>query len=745
MKKTLLPLLLFCCSLACAQKSRITGRIAEDLTRYPVAGAFVQVRETNFSTITGESGDFMLLNVPEGAFTLVVSSIGFERMEASVTPGEKDISLYLKRSDIKLEEIMVTAGSMPGRDLINGIDLRLRPLTNSQEVLRMIPGLFIGQHAGGGKAEQIFLRGFDIDHGTDLRLSVDGLPVNMVSHAHGQGYADLHFVIPELVENVYFGKGPYEAAEGNFSTAGWVDFRTKDVLDQNLVKTEAGQFNTYRVLTAFNLLGNPREGKQQSAYAAGEYNYSDSYFDSPQDFNRLNALVRYQAKIGRSQLKASASTFASGWSHSGQIPDRAVHSGTISFFGAIDDTEGGRTSRSNLQASLLTPLGGGLLTHQLYYTRYRFDLYSNFTFFLEDPENGDQIRQKENRHLFGYNGSFRKESLAGTLPVSTKAGISYRHDLMAGTELSHTLNRQEVLTPLMLGDIAEVNAGIYLDEELRFSSRWTAVFGVRYDIFRNSYRDQRSGDWSGRRVTGILSPKFSLNHSPATNLQLFFRSGKSFHSNDSRVVVTEKNRQVLPPAYGADLGVNWKPLPRLFLSAAGWYLWLDQEFVYVGDAGVVEPSGKTRRMGLDFSARYQLGSKLYADLDFNTTRPRPLEAPEDERYIPLAPVMTSAGGLTYRAGSGLNGSVRYRYMADRPATGDGSLTAQGYFLTDLQLNYTRPRYSIGLSVNNLLNTRWKETQFATESRLKDELLPVEEIHFTAGSPFFGRLSLSLFW
>ena len=250
-------------------------------------------------------------------------------------------------------------------------------------------------------------------------------------------------------------------------------------------------------------------------------------------------------------------------------------------------------------------------------------------------------------------------------------------------------------------------------------------------------------------MQGILSPKLNLYYTANPRLQLYLNTGRGFHSNDVRVVLQNgplsRTGEIVPAAYGSDLGIIIKPVPKLLINAAAWYLWLAQEFVYIGDEGVVEPSGQSRRMGIDLSARYQLTRHLYADLDLNTARPRAIGAESGQRYLPLAPVFTSTGGLSLQTNSGWSGSLRYRYMADRPANEDNSIVAEGDFVTDMQLNYSRRNYTVGVSIQNLLNTRWKETQFATESRLPNEATPVNEIHFTPGTPFFARLSLTYFW
>ncbi len=733
---------------AFAHQGTLSGVIQDQATRVPLKGASVTIESLNLSAVTNTLGEFKFKGIDPGKYVLKVSYVGFQTLEVPFAIRDSEsttLEIPLKSGAIDLSEISVQAPIAHTQQIISQIDIKLRPILNSQEVLRIVPGLFIGQHAGGGKAEQIFLRGFDIDHGTDIALTVDGMPVNMVSHAHGQGYADLHFVIPELIDRVAFKKGPYTAEKGNFSTAGWVDFKTRDVLDRSYVKAEVGQFDTYRVLGAFDLLGGAKKSKGESAYVAGEYNFSNSYFDSPQNFNRVNGLAKYNKTIGENTfLTTSLSYFWSRWNHSGQIPDRAVAAGLISHYGAIDDTESGLTSRINANVQLTSQLPkGGLLKNQIYYVRNQFELFSNFTFFLVDPVNGDQIRQWEKRNLFGYNGSYSKTNYIGNVAAELTVGAMYRQDLTDNTELMRTIQRTTVSDPVKLGDISEANLGAYVSETFLLTNQLSLNAGVRYDYFKNKYRDLLASN-GGKANSGIVSPKLNLYYSPTRTLQLYLNTGKSFHSNDTRVVVAEDGKDILPPAYGSDLGVNWKPFPKLFLNAAAWYLRLKQEFVYVGDEGVVEPSGRTVRKGIDFSARYQIGKHVFIDIDGNAARARFIDEETGNNYIPLSPIFTSAGGITYRILEGLNGSLRYRYMGDRPANEDRSVLAKGYFIADAQLSYTKKKYSVGISIINLFNTQWKETQFATTSRLKNEATPVEEIHFTAGSPFFARATLTYY-
>ncbi|MBN8682420.1 MAG: TonB-dependent receptor [Chitinophagales bacterium] len=735
--------------LAWGQRAAVGGKIADAETGQYLAGVSVTLDgQTGIST---ENGSFYFAGLSAGTHLLRVSIPGYTTQERQLTLREGETlqaDFQLETGNVALNEITVQAAGSHQRGVLSQIDIRLRPILNSQEILRMVPGLFMGQHAGGGKAEQIFLRGFDIDHGTDIQLTVDGMPVNMVSHAHGQGYADLHFVIPELVEQVNFEKGPYRADKGNFVTAGWVDFRTRETLDRSFAKLELGQYGTARSVLGLDLLGKKSGGaRNQSAYLAGEYSYSDSYFDAPQFFNRANVQGKYNIDLTpATRLNLSASHFWSRWNHSGQIPDRAVASGLIGFYGAIDPSEGGETSRSNFNVQLLTQTGGGgLLKNQFFYSNYNFELYSNFTFFLEDSINGDQIRQKEGRNLLGYTGSFTQPNRIGGLRGRFQAGVQYRQDWVNDVELSHTRNRSITESNIQLGDVREANVATYLSEELELSSKITLELGLRYDHFFNRYTDRLQDNQTANAQAGIVSPKLNVSYTSSKYLQWYLNAGRGFHSNDTRVAVPQDGRDILPPAYGSDLGAVWKPLPRLYVNTALWYLWLEQEFVYVGDAGVVEPGGRTRRWGADLSVRYQLTKHLFADIDVNWTNPRAIGEPSDANFLPLAPRFTTVGGLSLSPIKGFSGSLRYRYMADRLANEDNSIVAEGYFVPDLQLNYRFKSWELGFNVQNLLNTQWKETQFATLSRLQNEPEGVEEIHFTPGTPIFARIALTKYF
>ena len=744
----ILPLFIFCLiSNLCFSQQQIIGTVLDSKTNLPLEGVRITLMPSTINTLTNERGQFIFKLKSYSDTAVSISAIGFETKVIEKSVLKNNSVILLSSKPIQLKDIKVSA--KPGQEYktISKMDIKMRGVNNSQEVLRLVPGLFIGQHQGGGKAEQIFMRGFDCDHGTDINIITDGMPVNMVSHAHGQGYADMHFIIPETIENIDFQKGPYNAAKGNFTTSGYVDLKTKNSLTNNQVKLEGGMFDTYRILGMFNLLNDKAKEKQQSFYIASEYAYSNGYFDHPQHFNRFNLFIKYTGKVSnKTSLIITASTFNSKWNASGQIPDRAVATGLIGFYGAIDSTEGGETSRSNINAQFITTFNNGsFIKNQVYYSNYYFDLHTNFTFFLFDSINGDQIRQKESRNLFGYNGTYHQTSRIGTKEIITEAGINCRQDLTINSELSHTKDRYTLLNRVMYGDITETDVAAYINETILLNKKLTINAGIRFDQFINQYNDKLKNDTLFKANANILCPKLNINYHLSNQAQFYLNIGKGFHSNDTRVVVAENGKNILPPANGVDFGTIVKPAKNFLIHAAFWYLYLQQEFVYNGDDGTPQPSGKTKRTGFDFSFRYEPFNAVYIDADVNYAHGRYTNEMKGMDYIPLAPVWSSTGGITYKNKNGINGSLRYRWLGNRPANEDYSLIATGYFINNLVINYTQKKYEIGLTINNIFNTKWKETQFDTVTRLKNEHTAVDEICFTPGTKLTGKLSFNIFF
>ncbi len=717
----------------------IKGQVVDGQSKQPLNAATVTVAGNNNKAVTDEHGNFIIKTATEN-ITLQVSHIGYKTFTATAKNG---LVINLQSDAIKLDDIKIDGAGLAKFSTLAKVDLALKPVKNTQELLRTVPGLFIAQHAGGGKAEQIFLRGFDADHGTDVQVSVDGMPVNMVSHAHGQGYADAHFIIPETVNNIDFGAGPYYTQQGNLNTAGYVSFSTYKNIANSLVQVEAGRINSLRTLAMLDLIKKNKD--KQSAYIATEFNYTDGPTDFKQTFKRFNIFGKYNLTISdATKFTASASAFKSNWYASGQVPDRAVQAGIINRFGSIDPTEGGNTERYNVNLQTVTRFKNNTAwENQVFYNRYIFNLYSNFTFFLNDPVNGDGIQQQEHRNILGLHSKLKHQHFFGNAVLQSTEGIGLRYDATKNSQLAYQVKRQYI-DNIMLGDINEANAFAYTNHQLT-TGNWLFNAGVRLDYFHFSYFNKLNSTQQPAQQKATVSPKLNIQYTVNKTLQLYVKGGKGFHSNDTRVVVANSGREILPAAYGGDAGFIVKPTHNLYFNVAAWYLHLNQEFVYVGDAGVVEPSGKTKRQGIDVVTRYQITKKFFATANINFTKPRAIGEAKGADYIPLAPIVTSTGGLFYKASKGLNGGINYRYIKNRAANEDNSIIAKGYTVIDAAINYTKSSYEFGIAIENLFNVNWNEAQFATESRLQNEPTPVTELHYTPGNPFFIKAKFAVFF
>ncbi|HTF05969.1 MAG TPA: TonB-dependent receptor, partial [Bacteroidia bacterium] len=652
--RTIVVCLAFFASVS-AHASQVTGTVRDSATKEILSDVIITVQGTNTVVFTDALGQFRLNGLQAGSTLLRFTRLGYVSQDVSVNVSATEnttLNVDLVKGAVQLKEISVTSTKDIGQSLsaINQVDKVLRPTNSAQDLLRLVPGLFIAQHAGGGKAEQIFLRGFDVDHGTDFAVSIDGIPVNMVSHAHGQGYADFHFVIPETVDKLNVNKGLYSARQGDFATSGSGEFFTKSAIDKNMVKMEYGRFDTYRAVGMFRLPGKKIfTGNNENAYIAGEYNYSNSYFESAQHFNRYNVFGKYTTGIGaRNTLSMSFSTFKSSWDASGQIPDRAVLAETITRFGSIDNTEGGETSRTNANVILVSGTEkGGVFKNQFFYSHYTFNLYSNFTFFLNDSINGDQIRQTENgRNIYGYTGSYDKTVYCGKTEFRTVVGAGTRID-NGEISLMRSIKRV-VRDTIASGKLYEQNINAFIDETVALSDKFSINAGVRLDYFVFGYDDYLDPEQAGMQTKSQarVSPKLSVYYTPTSSLQFYAKSGIGFHSNDARSVVSGEAGNSVPRAYGYEAGSTFKLFSRLLMNVSLWGLDLENELVYVGDEGVVEISGATRRLGVDVAFRWEITKTIFADMDVNYNHGRYLDLPEGENFIPLAPALTSTGGLS---------------------------------------------------------------------------------------------------
>ncbi len=716
-----------------------TGEVMDSITYQAISEAEILNTKGKLLTTTDQNGDF---TIKGNIDTIKIARFGYKPKIVIINKNKKN-TIFLSKTDYQLKQITVEAPAYSPIESITKLDLNLKPINTSQEALRVIPGLFIAQHEGGGKAEQIFLRGFDMDHGTDISINVDGMPVNMVSHAHGQGYSDLHFLIPEVIDHIEFEKGPYNTQYGDFQTGGFINFHTKDFLKHNRIQLEAGMFDTYRLLTMINLFD--KNNKKESAYIATEYMMTDGFFDVSQNFNRLNSFFKYKKQLSNTTaLTLETSLFNTRWDAAGLIPQRAVNDGYIDRFGEIDSCGGGQTHRNNLIINFSKKLSEtSNILNLFYFSDYGFDLHSNFTFFLNDSINGDEIEQKENRKLYGYKLLYTKNLTKGNWTLTTNLGGGFRYDDINNIELSHNKNRYIILDIIDLGDIDETNLNAFAEEVLQNGSLVIKI-GSRLDFFNFVYSDKKSKPYrTFNDKKSTFSPKITIAYSFNKNLQVYAKAGKGFHSNDARIIATTKT-DILPIAYGSDAGIIFKPFKSAIINIAYWNLYMQQEFVFSGDDGTVKPVGKSYRQGIDFSSRVEILNNLYTKFDINYANPRLINN-NLGIYLPLAPIWTSTGGIFLKTKQAIRIGVSYRYLGKRPADEFNNFETKPYTVFDASASYTSSHFEIGISIQNLFNVNWDDAQFETTSKLPWETNPVTDIDFTPGTPFNLKIKTAIFF
>lgn len=645
-------------------------------------------------------------------------------------PRESDTILDLPGKSVQARRPINPFNSQIIRDR----DLSLRMMLDPADVVKVTPGLFIGQHAGGGKANQYFIRGFDIDHGTDLALWIDGMPINNVSHGHGQGYADLHFLIPETIENVEVNKGPYYIEYGDFATAGAVRLDTRDAFKENRVSAMAGMFHTYRTLAMLTL----KDAPLKPMIAAEAYR-TDAPFKNPEDMERYNLYLKTPLlRDDVRSLEVTLMGYGAGWKGSGQIPEREVNAGRLDEYGSIDPSEGGSSQRYSASARYLAyPNDHEEWKASAYWIDYRLSLFSNFTFFANDPVHGDGINQRDDRSVAGLNASYkRKYDLLG-LEAASAFGIGTRNDHIRNN-LDYA-EKRVVFAHAVDADIREGSLSVWY---LQSVSPWKWLYaeaGIRGDHYGFDVTDRLhpEGDTTltGVKDASLLSPKVNVVVTPLPGTDIYLNYGEGFHSNDARGVTSKTDpARPLTKARGYEAGARTNLFHRLDLAASIWRLDLDGELVWVGDGGGTEEKGASERLGVDLEARVQILSWLWADFDMTKSSSEYARNAGNGTAVALAPRLTWSGGLSMRHPAGFFGSLRGQHLDDRPADEAGDFTARGFTVFDLGGGWRRGGWELDFNVANVFDADWRTAQFENDSRLPGESEPVTDIHFVPGAP-----------
>jgi outer membrane receptor protein involved in Fe transport len=627
-----------------------------------------------------------------------------------------------------------------------GAELNAWPVSRVGEVLEAVPGLIVTQHSGEGKANQYFLRGFNLDHGTDLAISIDGMPVNMPTHGHGQGYADINFMIPELIGALNVRKGPYYADVGDFGSAGAIAIDYLRGLPKNIAELTVGSFGHQRALAAGSTAVG--DGTLLAAFEASKYN---GPWEVPDNIRKLNGVLRYSQGTATDGVTLTGMAYANRWTSTDQVAQRAIDQGVIGRFGTLDPTDGGISSRFSLSGNVARSSEIGQTLLNAYVVHSSLNLYNNFTYYLDDPINGDQFKQLDRRTLYGLNASQSFDMRLAGVPVQTRVGLQTRgDDIEVG--LFRTLQRT-TLSTVRADQVYEGNVGVWTDTTARWTDWLRTSVGVRQDYFAGRVTSDTPAN-SGNASASMTSPKAGIVLGPWFKTELFGNAGTGLHSNDIRgsTISVDPNDKVTPldrvpllvRSKGAEVGIRSKAIDGLTSSLALFVLDFDSELLFVGDAGTTEPSRPSRRVGFEWTNQYKPLPWLQFDLDVAATRARFTDFDPAGDRIPGAPAIVASGGVTFGRDTGWFGALKARYFGPRPLIEDDSVRSLASLLFNARAGY---RFDNGIRLQldalNLFNARTNQIEYYYVSRLPGEPLDgVADRHVHPVEPLAVRLTLA---
>jgi outer membrane receptor protein involved in Fe transport len=620
-----------------------------------------------------------------------------------------------------------------------------RPALRPGELLEFVPGVIVTQHSGDGKANQYFLRGFNLDHGTDFATFVDGMPVNMRTHAHGQGYTDLNFLIPELVDRINYKKGPYYADEGDFASAGAAHMALANKLKDNSGSTTIGEHQYLRAV----LTGSTPLGGGNLLYGV-EQGHNNGPWQNPEAFHKTSAVLRYSQGGSDNQFSVTGMAYKGGWYASSQIPLRAVQSGALDNYGAVDPSEGGQTSRYSLSATLRRRGGDTLLQANAYLVQSSLDLYNNPTYFLDDPVNGDQLRQTEKRRIGGFDAAQTWFSRWGALEVNNKIGLQGRYDYLDPLALDATTKRT-ILRTVSLSTVKEGSLDAYVENTIQWRDWLRSVAGLRYDRYRFDVASNIAQN-AGKVSAGITSPKLALVLGPWRQTEFFINYGEGFHSNDARGTTVHLTPRELEPTdpvtplvktRGMELGMRSELVSGLQSSMALWRLRSGSELVFSGDAGDTSASRGSYRSGIEWNNHYIAAPWLLFDLDLAYSRGHYTEHDAAGDFIPGAIGKVASFGATIADQGPWSGAFQMRYFGPRPLIEDNSQRSATTAIAYARIGYRiGQRWSLSLDAFNLFDRKASDVDYYYVSRLAGE--PAEgvgDIHYHPVEPRTWRLTL----
>jgi hypothetical protein len=753
----------------------VAGRVADE-TGAVLPGASVELRpqgaQTVLETVTDGTGDYRFDNAPAGPVELTFRLINFSTVRRAITvpatgavtadavmlvATSADIVITAPRTFRNLAEIenpaenLVGVASAGSEGAITAAQLAVRPVNRAAEVLETVPGMVISQHSGEGKANQYYLRGFNLDHGFDFGQTIAGIPVNMPTHAHAQGYADSNFLIPELVSGVQFRKGPYYAENGDFSSAGSANVNYFNVLDRPVVTLTGGSFGYGRFLGA----ASPRVGSG-NLLAAVEWERDNGPWVSPNNKDKYNGVVRYSQGNSRNGFSATFMGFSNHWHSTDQIPQRAVDSGAIDRFGFIEETDGGETYRYSGAFDWQRSSRNASTRLTAYVQRYGVQLFHNFTYFLNDPINGDQFEQRENRWTTGAKLTHRLLERVGGRSTENVFGVDVRNDSVGGPLGLYQTRATERLATVRADEADQVSVGVFADSEVEWSRTVRTTFGLRGDVYHWNVEADNPLN-SGERTSTIVNPKVSAAFGPWRGTEFYANWGLGFHSNSALGITLQVDPLTGDPAdaapafaraQGAEFGVRTVAVRGLQTTATAWYLGFDSELIYVGDSGSTEAGPASRRTGIEVTNYVYPNRWVALDLDLSFSRARFIDVPAGEDFVPGALNRVISGGIAVNPPAGVSagpfGSLRLRHFGPRALIEDNSVKSRSTSLVNGELGYKfSERVRLALEGFNLFDARVSDIDYFFESRLRNEPEPVDDLHFHAAIPRSARVALQV--
>ena len=724
----------------------VRGRVTDE-TGAALPGVTVEVQPSSGGavreTVTNETGDYAFDNLPPGRYSLTFTLMTFTpttltdvMVGGSVVPFDAvlrmalsaEVNVASRRTFVNLADVENPTESLVGiaqaasQGAITARQLDIRPIMRVGEVLETVPGLIASSHAGGGKANQYFLRGFNLDHGTDFAQTIAGLPVNMPSHAHGQGYSDINFMLPELVSGVQYSKGPYFAEQGDFATAGAANTNYVTVLSRPILRLEAGGQGYARAVAA----ASPAAGSGHLLLAF-EGAHNDGPWLVPDDFQKLNGVVRYSHGDAIDGFVLTGMGYHGQWTSTDTIPQRAIDQGIVGRFGTLDPTDGGTTYRYSVSGDWQHATGDTITRATAYGIGYDLTLFSNFTYYLDDPLHGDQHEQKDHRFITGGALSHRRLAQWKGRHVQNTFGVSVRNDDISTLALYHTQSRVRLSTTSQAA-VLETTGAAYAQNDTVWLPWLRTTAGLRGDVTRFRV-DALQADNSGVTSAGIFSPKGSVAFGPWKGTEFYVNGGSGFHSNDARGVLATRDpagnpvKSVTPlvQANGAEAGVRTVAIPHLQSTLTLWTLRLGSELTWDGDTFASIPNRPSKRDGIEFANDYSPKPWLSFDADLSWSRARFTESDPAGDYVPEAAEAVASAGVSVDGFHRALGSFRWRYFGPRPLIEDNSVRSKRTSLFELEGGYRiSPRLRLHVSVFNLFDAAASDIDYYYVSRLAGE-------------------------